>query len=282
MKRIILFGLAAAALAVGSGRKEDYPEEDASRRQKSPVMEIVPPPNSQNFPAPLPDVKISYFNFSEINSLNIPAKQVNLPSHLEHLALKLAERASSLSHPERFHQEILQLAAERGYTNEGLSRLKPGELARLSAYLIGDRMEYLDVDWDADFISRHGQFLPVDNYFYLGKGDCDKYAHLVIAAFDFLKGINSHPEIKNVYLTAGMGGNWLPHAWVSVIVAESESKIRISHIDPTSHDGGGRLDVHFGQVNPRYSRSGSDLTVDEYVQQLNESRLVDGMFYPPN
>ena len=161
----------------------------------------------------------------------------------------LANRAS-VSNPDRFHNEVLQLSNEIGYSRKRLSQLKPSELIRLSVDIVGNRLEYFDVDKDDEFIRKHGKNLPVDDYFHIGKGDCDKYANLTIATYNFLKSMDSNPNNRNVYLTRNFGGDGGFHAWISVVAAKSPNQIFVSHIDPTYHDNNGELEADLEHVNP--------------------------------
>lgn len=219
------------------------------------------------------EFRISYQDFRKIDSINIPSNQVEIPNDLESLVSRLADGAS-LSNPDRFHNEVLQLSNEMGYSKERLSQLRPSELIRLSVDIVGNRLEYFDVDKDDEFIRKNGEHLPVDSYFYIGKGDCNRYANLTIATYNLLKSINSDPSVRNVYLTRNFGGNGGFHAWVSVVVAISPNQIFVSHIDPTYYDSIGKLEADSEHVNPDHFEFSALYWMGRYRQS---NQIIDDL-----
>jgi len=191
------------------------------------------------------DMRVEYFDLSDMDSVPIPSSPVALPESLDPWMVKV-----SISNPDRFHSEVLTLADRLGYGRERIARLKPRELVELSSKIVGKKLRYHDVDHDRTFIEEYGKDLPVDDYFHIGKGDCDKYADLTIAIFNLLK--PPDPRLRNVHLTRNFGGNALRHAWVAIVVPESPGKISMSHIDPTNADNGGQLEANPVHVNRRF------------------------------
>ncbi len=193
---------------------------------------------------------INYFNFSEMDSINIPFKYIEPVAGLEDIIVDHYGRFSDISDPERFSNAIFSSANKMGFDKESISTLDPKELIDLSYKIITERITYADVDSDPEFAKKHGeQFLPIDKYFYLGEGDCDKYAHLTIATFNLLKNINSDPKIENVYLSREFGNVAQPHAWVSITINESPDKLSLSQIDPTFYDSMGEIEACEFHVN---------------------------------
>ena len=193
-----------------------------------------------------------YFDFSKMSQLNIPSDKVNIPNSLENLIEHLSDRSTKISYLREFHCEVLKVAEELGYTKQKINVLGLSELIKLSTEIVEEKLTYDYVDSDPVFIKKHGANLPIDHYFYLGKGDCDKYADLTIATYNFLKSMNSNPKNKNVYLTRDIGGEFPNHAWVTVVVGISPNEIHCTHIDPTFADNGGKLEATTEHVNPDY------------------------------
>ena len=205
--------------------------------------------NSRKFKEPS---TAQYFDFSKMPQLNISSDKVRIPNSLENLIEYLSNRSAQVSDISKFHCEVLKVAEELGYTKQKINMLELSELIKLSAGIVEEKLTYHHVDEDSVFIKKHGAYLPIDHYFYLGKGDCDKYTDLTIATYNFLKSMNSNPKNKNVYLTRDIGGKLFNHAWVTVVVGISPNEIYCTHIDPTSADNGGKLEATSEHVNPDY------------------------------
>jgi hypothetical protein len=115
------------------------------------------------------------------------------------------------------------------------------EVIKVIVDIIAYKMNYFNVDLDTNFTKKYGSNLPIETYFKLGLGDCDKYRDLTIALFSLVKPLN--PNLKNIYLsTERLGGKILPHAWVSIIILQ-KNRIILSHIDPTFYDNNNPLEA---------------------------------------
>jgi hypothetical protein len=162
------------------------------------------------------------------------------------LAKQLAEHRTNSVHGIKdktsFDRMILEGAKARGLDAEKLAQLEPREAVELAVSIVCDRLSYLLVDTDREFLGRYGAFLPIDRYLQIGQGDCDKYSYAVAHVFDFLKAGN--PKLANVYVTANAVGGAADlqavHAWSSVVVVGTDG-ITVSHIDPTAYDKSGKL-----------------------------------------
>lgn len=196
-------------------------------------------------------IGVEYFDFSKMQTFDIPDSKIDIPKGLESL-LKYNLDWIKVSEPDRFRQEVLKTAEELGYSQWRISVLLPHEAVKLSSDIVGRKIDYHLVDQDFDFIKEHGVHLPKDIYFYLGKGDCDKYADLTTLIYNILKEINISQKIKNVYVTDNIGGEGLLHAWNSVLIAVSSEKILCSHIDPTFADNKGEFEGSPDHVNQSY------------------------------
>ena len=225
-------------------------------------------------------LEIDYFNFSEMDLINIPNKYVEPVAGLEDILSDSSGGFSNLSNPERFSNELFSLADEMGFNKESISRLDPNELIGLSYKIVADRITYSNVDSDPEFKKEHGEeFLPIDGYFYLGGGDCDKYAYLTIETFNLFKSINSNPKTGNVYLSREFGNVTQPHAWVSITINESPNKLSISQIDPTFYDSMGEIDACEFHVNQDHFEF---LVLNKLRHYTQSNKIIDGLISEDN
>lgn len=220
-------------------------------------------------------LEVYFFKFPEMDSLNIPTKKIEIPENLENL-INLFSYGTKVSNPERFNQEVLDVARDIGYTIEEISVLEPYQLIGLSADIVGKKLLFRYVDEDPDFIKEHGKNLPIDDYFHIGKGDCDKYADLTIATYNLLKKINLNPKTKNVYLTRDFLDNTPDHFRDLVVIPMLQHHIYLTPIDTTRVDLGGKLGASFVHVNPKYSEFRFFQVMEDYVRsnQIIDSLLV--------
>ncbi len=217
--------------------------------------------------------RIFYQDFSKIDFSSVEKeKELVVPWDLgfilEHPKIKDKEKLEGL---------VFEEARKLGYTKESISKLSIKDAILLSVEVVASRINYYDVDHDKKFIKEHGAFLPIDVYFELGKGDCDKYASAVIAVFDVFKDLNKN--LKNVYITnSGIGHIPQPHDWNAIIILY-ENKIVVSHIDPTFYDNGGKLEgekgFHIPENNLEFlARFYSDI-LDFKAGSIYYSKLLD-------
>lgn len=181
---------------------------------------------------------VIYCDFSQLSDNLDLATKTDLPfdllDHYKSSRPKVENRS-------KFEAEFWQVAQELKITQDQFKTSNYQQALLDIVNIIGRRITYFEVDLDPDFIKTNGAHLPIDRYFYLGRGDCDKYRDLVIAAFDLIKPLN--PNLVNVYLLdQNLGGNIQPHAWVAVLIAQSDRLI-VSHIDPTFYDNGSNLEA---------------------------------------
>lgn len=189
--------------------------------------------------------KASYFDFSKMDSINIPKEKIDLPINVARMLDRKKE--VKISNPQRFQREVLNTAEEIGYNQKKISSLKPYELVKLSCDIVKRKMDWAYVD-DEEFQQKYGKSLSIDTYFHMGKGECQRFANATIATYSLLKKINSNPKTKNVQLTRQIGGNLLPHEWVSIIIP-STNGIYCSHIDTSHYEDGGPLEADSRHVN---------------------------------
>ncbi len=201
-------------------------------------------------------VNIEYKNFSEMDDYLKNVQPGPIPNDLEKYIFNKHHRPR-IENPERFQREVWEEAERLGYLEGSAPYLGIKESIMLAVKISVSQFVYFDVDHDKKFIEKHGSFLPIDEYFHLRLGDCDKYRDATIAIFDMIKVVN--PRLENVYLsTELLGGNGdAPHAWVSIIIAEKD-RLVLSHIDPTFYDAGQPLDAeefHISLQNDYYIAS---------------------------
>ncbi len=231
-----------------------------------------------NYPRKLKEPSTAqYFDFSKMPQLDIPSDKVRIPNSLENLIEYLSNKSTKISYPREFNCEVLKVAEELGYTKQKINMLELSELIKLSTKIVEEKLTYHYVDSDPVFIKKHGASLPIDHYFYLEMGDCDKYADLTIATYNFLKSMNSNPKNKNVYLTRNIGGELPDHAWVTVVVGISPNDIYCTHIDPTFEDNGGKLEATTEHVNPDYFEFKFFYWLGTHSGYIKSNQLIDDL-----
>jgi hypothetical protein len=175
----------------------------------------------------------------------LPEKPVPVPQDLAETLKNHYTYAVKLEDPAGFERDILAELAKRGIPEDRIAGLGPRRLVELSYTIICDRLTYHLVDNDKEFKDGKGNIRPIDYYFRRGKGDCDKYRDLTIAAYNILKA--RAPAATNLYLgSQELGGEFFMHAWPTAILLFPD-KAEIAHFDPTFHDGGGQLEGKAGQ-----------------------------------
>lgn len=219
---------------------------------------------------------IIYYDFSKIplDSL-ILDEEIALPTDLKKF-LDDDFNNPKIQDPQQFEQTFWKETDKLGFTADKFKEMTVLQAIKTVVKIVGARITYCDVDGDTNFTKTYGQHLPIDVYFELGLGDCDKYRSATIAAFKIIKPLN--PRLKNVYLsTEELGGNTQLHAWVSVVIPQQDRLI-LSHIDPTFYDNGGKLeadDFHITLRNniflARFYRELSGCENQVYAYQIFEN-----------
>jgi len=234
-----------------------------------------------------PDSKpLVYCDFPEIDFGSLPAEKVDVPDDLTSLKRFQKNNGQEFSYywnprmssPKTLEKLALAEASKLGHDLEGISTLSAKDAIMLGVEIVASRMEYAYVDEDEDFIAKHGKVLPIDKYFELGKGDCDKYSAALISVFRLIKKHN--PNLRNVYMARDLGGIDPGHSWNNIIFLTKDGII-LTHIDPTWYDGGDDLEAKRGVHIPEkdkelfaqfYSKVGNyQKSYDFYSQILNET-----------
>lgn len=221
---------------------------------------------------------IIYYDFSKIplDSL-ILDEEISFPNDLKNF-LNDEFNNPKIQDPQRFEELFWKEADKLGFTADKFKEMNIYQAIKAVVKIVGARITYHDVDGDTNFTKTYGQHLPIDVYFELGLGDCDKYRGATLAAFKIIKPLN--PRLRNVYLsTEELGGNTQFHAWVSVVIPQQDRLI-VSHIDPTFSDNGGALeadDFHITLQNnfflARFYRKLSGWENQVYIYQIFENGL---------
>jgi len=178
-------------------------------------------------------------------------KEVLLTADLnEFLNDELLGYSVRIKNKKEFERMFWKEAAKLGLDANKFQKMDVAEAIKAVVDIIGSRFTYHNVDEDLLFINKYGKYLPIEDYFRLGLGDCDKYADATIAAFKIIKPLNF--KLQNIYLTREeLGGNIELHAWVAVVIIQP-NWIILSHIDPTFADNGAELeatDYHITRKN---------------------------------
>jgi len=249
VKKRSRFGYYAACtllgFVLGCGCKEPNTPKDSrdekpsiSKTKKKSLFDIV-----KTYSEPKP---IVYSDFSEIDFDSIPIEKIKLPSDLGGLDRHLLHGKSyggfkpKISNAETLKKLIFAEASKLDYDIKRISALSAKDAIMLSVEIVASRMKYHLVDSDHDFIVKHGSHLPIDEYFELGLGDCDKYSGALMAVFELIKKNNSN--LENVYVTRDLGGLSIPHSWNNITLL-TKDKVILTHIDPTFYDNGGELEA---------------------------------------
>lgn len=184
---------------------------------------------------------IIYYSFYKIpKNINLQ-KDVPKPKDLEkYLANPLRDRSLTnpllVADPQRFQKDIREEMANCGYGIADFQKMNMEEAVLAAVKITCSRIEYGFLD-ENKFRQKYQRKTYIDDNFHFRIGDCDKYTDLTITIFDFIKKFN--PRLKNVYLLhSDLGGNiYTEHMWVAILIVQ-DSKIILSHIDPTFYDVG--------------------------------------------
>lgn len=202
--------------------------------------------------------RIRYVDFSDEHFDEAAQDARAAPSDLEHLLEKMEEdRIPSSRFGPLFWQEAQivweQSAFEQDCTDrcflDWVSELSVRESIEFARDVVTSRYTFERVD-----LSSSLKGLPLEQYFVLGRGECDVYADTFVAAIDAMREYNS--RLENVYVSWGaIGGplfsspieKHLPtHTWNSIIIP-TEDALVVSHVDALHHD----LGKHGGFVPER-------------------------------
>ncbi len=208
---------------------------------KNPVA--IPMPKAPPEPTMLEQYgkNIIYYSFYKIpKNLNFQ-KDVPKPKDLEkYLANPLRNRSITnlllVADPQRFEKDICEELANCGYDISDFQKMDTEEAVLAAVKITCSRIEYGFLD-ESKFKQKYQRKIYIDDNFHFRIGDCDKYTDLTITIFDFIKKFN--PRLKNVYLLhSDLGGNiYTEHMWVAILIIQ-DSKVILSHIDPTFYDIG--------------------------------------------
>ncbi len=186
-------------------------------------------------------------SFRKVSSKSIP-----LTSDLAR-KLKWERSLYDIKDPGKFEALVLKTASELGIEKEVIGYASALELLDLTVGIVCKRMNYFEVDDDTEFKAKYGENLPLDVYFELGLGDCDKYTALAIRVFDVLKKYNS--SAVNIHLGSDnfVGCNDV-HAW-NVVILVLPDRVELVNIDITHYDQGTDLETDRIYYNFNYSRA---------------------------
>lgn len=177
---------------------------------------------------------IFYNDFFKVDFSSLPKAAVSLPSDIEDTLSFYDKYIYNVKDLSSFEKLIWKEAKKLKHDKKSAAALPAKEAIVLAADIVANRYTYFSVDTDKEFLKKHGAFLPIDTYFNIGKGDCDKYADSFVFVFKAIKKVN--PNLKNIYVFyRGFGGFSQAHAWNSLIFLREDS-MTLSHIDPTAYD----------------------------------------------
>lgn len=179
--------------------------------------------------------------FNELDFDDLSTEQVKVPSDLEtELENSKDGQYLPIENEFTFNQTIYETAEKLGYQKSDLQYLEPKEAVLLTLQIVRETLDYKLVD--RPFLEEEGikklnpDFLPVyqtpiDTYFHMAIGDCDKFSGLVMYIFDLMKKIN--PNLANIYIAnEDLGGNRdAPHSWNSIVLMFGD-KIEVAHVEP--------------------------------------------------
>ena len=185
---------------------------------------------------------VIYFNFSSIPDSAIGLEPIELPNDLNEF-INAKYNLPQIQNKEKFSADFWEEAVKLGYSKEAFSKMAPKDAIMAAVKITAARFSYFLVDNNKEFIKKYGRSLPLEEYFHMKLGDCDKYRDATIAGFAIIKDLN--PKLKNIYLTSQeLGGRGMVtmHAWVAIVIS-AEKHLILSHIDPTFYDSGGKLEA---------------------------------------
>jgi hypothetical protein len=215
------------------------------------------------------------FRFVDWNDLyldDLPARRLMLPRDLG----RMVSDYCRIRNPTKFEalvgEEIEKLGLE-----EAVRNAEPKQLITYAADILCDRMEGADVDNpEGEFAKKFGVGLAHDKYFELGKGDCDKFAALMIPIFDILKRKNNDARNQNVYLSTKVGkrdSEPAGHMWNQVVALFPE-KILCAEIDPICYDSKKSMNS-FYTVN---MRKPADVQVADFYFNCRDNRTARALY----
>lgn len=222
---------------------------------------------------------VIYKDFNKIDFSSIPKENIELPEDLaDHIRIALPQ----LEDPEGFEQLVLAEAEKLNWSKEELKNLKPKDAILLSRDIVTSRMNFHYVDDEDSFIDKHGRFLPIDRYFKLGLGDCDKFARSFAWVFRILNKYNT--QINNIYVADNhLGGLLINHAWNCFLIP-MHNKLVVTHVDPTRYEIYGEfhatLEIHVsGDKNEflaQFYKAIHDFetSYEMYKRMFNEGSIV--------
>lgn len=184
---------------------------------------------------------VQYADFPDLPWSQLSREKRSVPAGLAKVLPGPANvfSAVKVADPLALEKMIIASAEARGVQANELARLTAKQAVELAVNIVADRLTYLLVDEDQQFIDRYGKHLPIDRYLQIGRGDCDKYAAGVEVVFSYLK--TQNPGLANVHVSrASLGGLTQAHAWNTVLLV-GDGGIAVSHIDPTFNDNQGNL-----------------------------------------
>ncbi len=176
---------------------------------------------------------IIYSDFHQLKDC-YSKKYIEVPRDLKDF-FNSNSRVVKAKNSKKFEELFWRIAKKEGYSKKSFSKMQIKESIKTLVQIICAQMTYCDSnDLNEGFTKIQEPIKNLEDYLLSGKGDCDKYRDLTIVGFSLIKKINH--SLKNVYLTnEELGGNKIPHAWVSIVILYPK-KIILSQIDPTTYD----------------------------------------------
>lgn len=274
MKKSILSILASLAFLHGCGSAQDSNYVYRSfERQKRIEAGILRQEEEGIEKDDLDAGPVRYCIFFDIDFSSIPAEKIEFPHYLSGLEKRLEMTKPILEDEKGMEDLVLEEALKLGYDHRHISQLSTRDAIMLCANIVAGRMEWFGVDGDKEFINKYGTGLPMDRYFALGFGDCDKYSGIFTATFNILKRHN--PNLKNVYVSDESFGGYfgafktMPHTWNSLVFLTREGTI-LTNIDVQGFDETGNLGAtredHLPQNN-------YDMLLDFYYEVGDVERI---------
>jgi len=188
---------------------------------------------------------IFYQDFSKIK-INKSLDKTAIPEDVSREIL-IGDLITKFQDRKRFEKEVFLEAEKLGYTMDKIKSLDSRESVEAAVKIVSSRMTWEDVDdEESNFFKKNGK-LNIDNYFYLGRGDCDKYSLLTSCVFGIIK---QQAGIGNIHvLPFSLGGNpGLKHVWNTVVFIEKD-KITFSDIDAVQYDSKKSMDATFWHLD---------------------------------
>ncbi len=189
----------------------------------------------QELPFSIKDKEIIYKDFKNMHFDLLPRTNIEKNNELGEKSL-IFKKYYHVDDESKLENILITEAFKLGYNKKDLEELAPSQALNLCFKIITNSLDFAYVDNDEDFIKKYGSSLPIEDYLYIGKGDCDKYSGGLSAIFNQLKKYNKN--INNLYVLDGsLGGDYPTHAW-NAILAVTDKNIFLTHIDLTWADCG--------------------------------------------